>query len=342
VSIDVPIAKKANSEYTAMSAIERAVSAKLSNADLNKDGKLDHGELVSLVKDLVYENRTNRRLIVTAVFAFLLLFLSLGANFGLLIWAQELSKEAHVLPTLDMATHTDALPSSGRMLQRDQTMKRMRADREERAEQFQARMKEIRGRASAMTSTDGKSIVATQEATEKLPLFVCPSLDEDKLQTGPRSISFDVFDYEQKANVAGGQTSPYLKTRTMDIEEIERFSRTHVKFKGKDGEEVEVKDGIAYATNPDTALSTLFGSRALAGTALEPHEMRHAMASVGSTRPQVNSSGSGSAASPRHYATADLLLPLRPQRHLVRRHPLRLPHQDSHLRYQMPKLSRWR
>lgn len=126
-----------------------------------------------------------------------------------------------------------------------------------------------------------------------------------------------MFDYEQKANVAGGQTSPYLKTRTMDIEEIERFSRTHVKFKGKDGEEVEVKDGIAYATNPDTALSTLFGSRALAGTALEPHEMRHAMASVGSTRPQVNSSGSGSAASPRHYATADLTTQKAPMRQPV-------------------------
>ena len=119
-----------------------------------------------------------------------------------------------------------------------------------------------------MTSTDRLSIVETQEATQKLPLFVMPNLEaaNDPLSTpiAPRenrikSISFDVYDYEQKSSPGlDGIPKPPVKTKTMAVEEVERLSPTHMIFKGKDGESVEIKDGKACATKQKAELERQF------------------------------------------------------------------------------------
>ena len=61
-------------------------------ADKDGDNELNQAEIESLVKDLIYEDRSNRRLIKVVIASMLLLLLSLVANFGLLLWAQELSR----------------------------------------------------------------------------------------------------------------------------------------------------------------------------------------------------------------------------------------------------------
>ena len=91
------------------SYIDRKIDVRIRQADVNKDGKLDQLEMRSLVKDLIYEDRSNKRLMLAMAMSSLLLVLSLGANFGLLIWAQELSKESHVIKSKPLLLTTALL-----------------------------------------------------------------------------------------------------------------------------------------------------------------------------------------------------------------------------------------
>ena len=278
------------------SYIERKIAARITQADVNNDGRLDQQELRSLVKDLIYEDRSNKRLMLAMAMSSILLVLSLGANFGLLIWAQELSKESHVSATVDAPSLATTSGVGRRMQLYDPSFAA-----------FAKRLEEIRGAPSAITSRDRKSIVETQEAVKMLPLFVTPNLDaQSDASSTPvqppasriKAITFDVYDYQQEANK--GAAKPCLRTKTMAVEEVEKLSPTHVKFKGKDGECVEVKDGKAIATSPNAGLDAILNSPAFAGSKLEPR-IRN-LASVGRTkRPD------GSAApQPRSYSTADV------------------------------------
>ena len=56
----------------ATTAIERKIARRLEEADTNHDGQLDRNELTSLVKDLVYEQRSNTRLMFATCMASLL------------------------------------------------------------------------------------------------------------------------------------------------------------------------------------------------------------------------------------------------------------------------------
>lgn len=287
------------SDRPAASRIENAIAARMRAADKDGDNELNQAEIESLVKDLIYEDRSNRRLIKVVIASMLLLLLSLVANFGLLLWAQELSKESHV------AKVSDTMSASS-------VTRRRALLGSNRAADLLAKLQKIRGTGSAMTSTDRLSIVETQEATQKLPLFVMPNLEaaNDPLSTpiAPRenrikSISFDVYDYEQKSSPGlDGIPKPPVKTKTMAVEEVERLSPTHMIFKGKDGESVEIKDGKACATKQKAELNAILDSPAFAGSKLAPKLNREA--AVGRTKPPAGMTGPA----PRSYSTPDIKL----------------------------------
>ena len=277
------------------SYIDKAIASRLKQADVNHDGELDQAELKSLVKDLIYEDRSNKRLLLLAVVSALLLMLSVGANFGLVLFATEISKESHVSPIVQTETAVGSVASRRRMLQQADALS-----------SFDKKLEDIRGEPSAMTAKDRKSIVEMQEAHKKLPLYVTPNLD-GKLDASStpsqlpesriKSITYDVYDYEQ--NAKKDAPTPYLRTKTMDVEDIEKLSPTHIKFKGKDGESVEVKDGKAIATAPDAGLDTILRSPAFAGSKLHPKITNEA--TIGRTKRPAGSS----APEPRSYSTPD-------------------------------------
>ena len=210
-------------------------------------------EVFAIVKDLVLENRTKVRYRLISAVIFLLLLVSLGANFGLVVWGVELSKEAHVT-----ALQSPGAPAAS---------------------------------ASVIASADDpNAIVATAAAKTTLGAWVAPELEPSAFPAGEVEVEFEEPDYEGVAQMGADaavrrrrrltadddstSSGPAAgrRMRLMKIDRIERLSETSVRLHGADAREyVEIADGEATAVRTGR-LSELTRSPFFDGSRTQPSE----------------------------------------------------------------------
>lgn len=259
--------------------LDRAVLKRLEEADENKDGQLSKGEVFGIVRDLVKERRSAYRYKWIGIAVGSLLLLSLAANFGLVVWGMELSKESHIaqvaIPTA--APASSASPVSAK---------------------------------SVMTAqADPGAVVATATATAEFPIYTSMELPAEALTSGKVEINYETPDYQgntkstsktgESATQDGrrldaGGSSALRAMHTMTVQGVDKISDTHIKFTGSDGTVVEVRDGVASVTR-----SVLLGE-VMASTVFTGDRLR----SQGQTRVGEDYSPSASSSTGRKLQTS--------------------------------------
>lgn len=239
--------------------LERAIHARLHEADGDDDGKIGAQEIVDMVKDLVLTQRHKTRYRLLAGLVSVLLFCSLAANFGLTRWAIKISKETKV-----KASKLSEMPAG--------TRRRLKGG-ELVEEPFWAEEQPM------FTGMGSDLIVATKEATKTVPLYVAPVMGDD-LGAGVvlKYSASDVTGKVAHRRLEEGKVAESAFDESMEVESVEHFSDTHVKFTGKDGTVVEVVDGKASVKKSHVSLRDIMDSPAFGGKGVGRRRARQLVA----------------------------------------------------------------
>lgn len=236
--------------------LDKLILQRIVDADVNKDGTLSRDEIISVVKDLVLETKSRVRYSLISLVVTALLIASLVANFGLVIWANEVSKESHVTSMTEAPAPSSPSTTTSTLALENAVHNQ-----------------------PALTADNSNNIVATASAVVTVPIEAA-NLMELTSSGEPIKLTFDKVSRSGRPSGSSHGRRRRLEQEDelprhsveVEVKSVERVTATHVVYKIDECSEVHYKDGDTKLHSKCEQLSDIVNTPLLTGGSHTPED----------------------------------------------------------------------